>query len=244
MNIVKPLQRLLEWRFRGEVPEEWNSVLNEVPFVRLLEDDQVRRLVQLSRMFESVVRFDTRGDIEIDQRMIRLTILQACRLILGLGYESYRYMHRVTFLPGSFDIEARQGKVRALGAADSRGHVALVWGEVLAGLDDGDARNLVYHEFAHVLDAYDGVVDGKPDVGNAEAQNRWHDIVGSAFDRHRSSNRRKTLIDAYGRTNEAEFFSEVVEVFFERPEELHVEDPEMYESLADYFNQRPGWLVE
>jgi len=243
VNIVRPLQRLLEWRFRGDVPSDWQEILDEVHFVGTLDDGEKRRLVQLSRMFESVVRFDTRGDIEINQRMIRLTIVQACRLILALGYEPYRYMQRVTFLPDSFDIDARQGRVRALGAADERGHVALSWREVLQGLDDADGRNVVYHEFAHVLDAYDGVVDGKPNVGPAAEHQRWQEVVGGAYERHRRR-RRKSLIDAYGRTSEIEFFAEVVEVFFERPEEVHVEQRELYEALADYFNQRPGWLVE
>jgi len=242
MNLIRPLQRLLEFRFRGDVPDDWQPVLDEVPFVRTLDEHEIRRLVQLARMFEAVVRFDARGDITVDQRKIRLTAVQACRLILALGYDSYRYLNRVTFLPHSFEIEARHGRTKARGAADERGHVALAWDEVLIGLDDGDARNVVYHEFAHVLDGYDGVVDGKPDVG-IEQQARWRDIVGAAYARHRGE-RKKVLIDAYGRTNEVEFFAEIVEVFFERPEELHVDQPELYEALSDYFEQRPGWLVE
>lgn len=148
----------------------------------------------------------------------------------------------MTFLPKSFEIDSRQGRVRAQGAADERGHVALSWNEVLIGLDDGDARNVVYHEFAHVLDGYDGVVDGRPDLSSDDHE-RWTRVVGGAYERHRQQ-RRKTLIDAYGKTSEIEFFAEVVEVFFERPEELHVEQRELYDALAGYFNQRPGWLVE
>lgn len=198
MNVIKPLQRLLEFRFRGDPPDEWRALLAEVPFVRTLDEGEKRRLVQLARMFEAVVRFDARGEIKVDQRMIRLTVLQACRLILALGYEPYRYLQRVTFLPASFAIEARQGRVLARGAADERGHVALSWQEVVQGLDDGDGRNVVYHEFAHVLDGYDGVVDGIPDL-QRDDHAHWRDVVGGAYDRHRRK-RRKSLIDAYGRT--------------------------------------------
>lgn len=212
----------------------------EVTFIHTLDDEEVRRLVQLARMFETVVSFDGREGVEVDQRMIRLTALQACRLILALGYEPYRYLGRVTFLPNSFEIDARQGRVRARGAADERGHVALSWAEVLIGLDDADGRNVVYHEFAHVLDGYDGVVDGRPDVGPDEHR-RWTEVVGGAYERHRAQ-RRKTLIDAYGRTNEIEFFAEIVEIFFERPERLHEEQRDLYEALARYFKQRPGWI--
>jgi len=214
----------------------------EVHFIGTLDGEEKRQLVQLSRMFEAAVSFDGRNGMEVDQRMIRLTALQACRLILGLGYEPYRFVSRVTFLPTSFTIEARQGTVKARGAADERGHVALGWDEVLIGLDDADGRNVVYHEFAHILDGYDGMMDGQPGLARGQHVN-WNDVVGDAFERHRK-NRRKSLIDAYGKTNEVEFFAEIVEVFFERPEELHVEERGLYEALAAYFNQRPGWLVE
>lgn len=238
MNMNPLVRRLLEFRFRGDVPSDWQPVLDEVNFVRTLDEDEVRRIVQLARMFESVVGFDSRDGVDVTQRMVRLTALQACRLILGLGYEPFRFLGRVTFLPDSFEIESRLGRVRAQGAADERGHVALSWNEVLAGLDDGDARNVVYHEFAHVIDGYDGVVDGRPNLDRA-GRERWSRVVGGAFDRHRRG-RRKSLIDAYGRTSEIEFFAEVVEVFFERPGKLHAQQPELYEALADYFNQRPG----
>jgi Mlc titration factor MtfA (ptsG expression regulator) len=233
------MQRMLSFRYRGDVPDDWTPYLREVDFVGTLDDDETRRLVQLSRMFESVVRFDGRDGVEVDQRMIRITALQACRLILGLGYEPYRFVHRVTFLPRAFHIEARQGPVHALGAADSGGHVALSWIETTAGLYDADGRNVVYHEFAHVLDGYDGFVDGRPNVA-PQNRDRWKRVVGGAYRRHRRSRAKKALIDAYGKTSEIEFFAEIVEVFFERPEELQEQNPELYDALAEYFNQDPA----
>ena len=233
------MQRMLAFRYRGDVPADWQPYLREVDFVGTLDDTERQRLVQLSRMFEAVVRFDGRDGIEVDERMIRLTALQACRLVLGLGYEPYRFVHRVTFLPQAFHIEARQGPVRAAGAADSGGHVALSWIETTAGLYDADGRNVVYHEFAHVLDGYDGFVDGRPDVA-VEHRGRWKRVVGRAYRDHRRSTAKKALIDAYGKTSEIEFFAEIVEIFFERPEELREQNAELYVALADYFNQDPA----
>ena len=233
------MQRMLAFRYRGDVPADWQPYLREVDFVGTLDDTERQRLVQLSRMFEAVVRFDGRDGIEVDERMIRLTALQACRLVLGLGYEPYRFVHRVTFLPQAFHIEARQGPVRAAGAADSGGHVALSWIETTAGLYDADGRNVVYHEFAHVLDGYDGFVDGRPDVA-VEHRGRWKRVVGRAYRDHRRSTAKKALIDAYGKTSEIEFFAEIVEIFFERPEELQERSAELYVALADYFNQDPA----
>lgn len=239
MAVNRLLQRILAFRFRGDPPADWQPHLTELDFVKTLDGDERRRLVQLARMFESVVRFDSRHDLDVTERMIRLTALQACRLILGLGYEPYRHVHRVTFLPSTFVIESSDGHVRARGAADSGGHVALSWQETAAGMYDGDGRNVVYHEFAHVLDGYDGIIDGRPDVAD---DGRWADVVGRAFKRHkrRGKRRRRRLIDRYGATSPIEFFAEAVEVFFERPDELRQQQPQLYDALADYFKQDPA----
>lgn len=238
MSVPWLMQRILAFRYRGAPPDDWQPHLRELDFVGTLTDRQTQRLVQLARTFESIVRFDGRDGIEVTDRMRRLTALQACRLILGLGYEPFRYVHRVTFLPRTFVLEHRDETVRARGAADSGGHVALSWQETTAGMYDGDGRNVVYHEFAHVLDGYDGVVDGRPAVDD---RGRWAEIVGTAFERHRrGKHRRKRLIDRYGATSPIEFFAEVVEVFFERPEELFDQQPDLYRTLVTYFNQNPA----
>ena len=67
-------------------------------------------------------------------------------------------------------------------------------------------------------------------------------MITASYENHRRSTKKKELIDAYGKTSAVEFFAELVEVFFERPEELHEAQPKVYEVLADYFNQRPGWI--
>ena len=44
----------------------------------------------------------------------------------------------------------------------------------------------------------------------------------------------------YGATDIAEFFAVATEVFFERPEELGHEDPELYELLSTFYRQDPA----
>lgn len=82
MNVNGVMRRFLEFRFRGEIPDDWRPVLAEVNFVRTLEDSEVRRLVQLARMFESVVTFDGRDGMDVDQRMIRL---RRCRRVVSFS---------------------------------------------------------------------------------------------------------------------------------------------------------------
>jgi Mlc titration factor MtfA (ptsG expression regulator) len=241
MSVNWLMQRILGFRYRGEPPVEWASEVRRLSFADTLTDAETRRLVQLSRMFESVVRFDGRHGVEVDDRMRRVIILHACRLVLGLGYEPYRFVHRVTIAEDTFVLDTRDGTVRLHGAAESGGHVAFSWREVEAGAEwDDDGRNVVYHEFAHVLDGYDGVVDGRPEVGDERARAVWAESVGSAYRRRRRGSRRRQLIDEYGATSPVEFFAEATEVFFEKPIEMAEHDPPLYAAMTHYFRQDPA----
>jgi Mlc titration factor MtfA (ptsG expression regulator) len=47
-------------------------------------------------------------------------------------------------------------------------------------------------------------------------------------------------INPYALTNEAEFFAVAAEYFFEKPEQLQVKHPEVYELLGRVFGQGAG----
>ena len=70
---------------------------------------------------------------------------------------------------------------------------------------------------------------------------RWAATLGAAFAqlRQRVARGEPTLIDAYGASDPAEFFAVVTEVFFERPNELAAEAPEVYAELADLYRVNP-----
>jgi Mlc titration factor MtfA (ptsG expression regulator) len=54
---------------------------------------------------------------------------------------------------------------------------------------------------------------------------------------------RKSLLDHYGATNEAEFFAVASECFFERPVQLRTRHAELYEELARYYGQDPAGAI-
>ncbi|MFT5201466.1 MAG: Mlc titration factor MtfA (ptsG expression regulator) [Candidatus Aldehydirespiratoraceae bacterium] len=239
MSVNWMMQRVLAFRYRGKMPAEWGPAVDELAFSDVLTRSDKDRLVQLARMFDSAVSFDGRHDFEITDRVRRLVSLQACRLILNLGYEPFRYVHRVTVAPTTFVVETGGGDLWVLGA-EHAGHIALSWNESEIGRkNDTDGRNVIYHEFAHVLDRYDGTVDGRPDMEEPLRQAIWTRSVTAAFHRRRKSRRKRELIDEYATTSPAEFFAEVTEVFFERPDELHASDQPLYEAFADYYQQDP-----
>jgi hypothetical protein len=51
------------------------------------------------------------------------------------------------------------------------------------------------------------------------------------------------VLRPYAGVDEAEFFAVAVEAFYQKPTELRLWDPELYEILADYFNMDPDTAV-
>ena len=114
----------------------------------------------------------------------------------------------------------------------------LAWIDVLSGAaDPADGRNVVLHEFAHQIDQDKGVADGQPWRPRARQRRRWAAVMGDAFERLQREP--STLIDAYGATDPAEFFAVITELFFERPQALAAEAPQVYRELADLFGVEP-----
>src|SRR5690606_37421040 len=96
--------------------------------------------------------------------------------------------------------------------------------------------------FAHQLDMLNRAVDGTPPLNSRHQAERWHRVMTAEFNRLICDSRhgRPTLIDAYGTTNEAEFFAVTTECFFDAPLELREQHGELYALLQEYYGQDPA----
>ena len=106
--------------------------------------------------------------------------------------------------------------------------------------DERDGLDTATHEFAHVLDAHDGLFDGTPELHARADYLPWATVMQARFSQLRRGDRalRKVLRD-YGATNEAELFAVVSEVFFERPALLRTRAPELYAELHRFYGAPP-----
>lgn len=98
-----------------------------------------------------------------------------------------------------------------------------------------DRKNTAIHEFVHLIDKMDGVMDGMPSL-LLENQYAipWFDLL-----RHKIEEiyKNKSEINPYGGTNKVEFFAVISEYFFERPKMLSANHPVLYEMLEEIFNK-------
>ncbi|MBL7800652.1 MAG: zinc-dependent peptidase [Chitinophagales bacterium] len=104
--------------------------------------------------------------------------------------------------------------------------------------NNNDKSNVGIHEFVHILDSADGVLDGLPThFMSAELIKLWMKV---AEDEMANIKADESTIRAYGATNEQEFLTVCSEYFFERPEKLIEEHPEVYALLSRTFLQDPA----
>jgi Mlc titration factor MtfA (ptsG expression regulator) len=231
-------------------PGAWRRILRRrVPIVARLPSDLQRRLKRHIQVFVAEKPFiGCQGQTVTDE--LRVTIAaQACLLLLGHERpDFYPRLRQILVYPNAFVVQREQAlgggvmqeQRQALsGESWGRGQVILAWSEVLAGgADPDDGRNVVLHEFAHQIDQDKGAADGRPWRPSAAQRQSWAAVMGAGLERLRHEP--STLIDGYGASDPAEFFAVVSEVFFEQPQALAAEAPDVYRELAGLYRVDPA----
>lgn len=152
----------------------------------------------------------------------------------GLPYWNYGSLSEVLVYPDDFtmanEIDPKgnvQGKVHHGGLMDSTMILSLT--SLKAGFNNGvDGRNVGVHEFAHLLDKADKVIDGIPFMLSASERQLWAAIV----EKELASEDQNSKVDPYAFSNRSEFFAVILEIYRENPERLAKLYPELYEVLA------------
>ena len=97
------------------------------------------------------------------------------------------------------------------------------------GFINNDANNTAIHEFVHLIDKMDGTMDGVPEIIlERKYVARWKNLIDSTIWQMKDGG---SDINMYGATNPAEFFAVISEYFFEQPDLLKVNHPDLYEML-------------
>jgi MtfA peptidase len=193
------------------------------------------------------------GGLELTDEHKVTIAAQACILILARDAELYKDVDSILVYPSTVFVPPRHmgffeqprvmtGANTAIrGEAMLGGPVVLAWDAVLAGGREEMPGNVVFHELAHKLDMANGAVDGTPPLPDKHARRRWREVCTKAYARHRAAVELgwPTLMDSYGATNEAEFFAVATETFFTHPAALVLEHPELYATLAEFYQFAP-----
>ncbi len=236
----------------GPVPDAWPGIVERnVSLARGLSSEERERLLRLVQIFLADKHFEGSGGLTLTEEMKVTIAAEACLLLLHLEGPCYPTLRTVLVYPHGFVPKSAGSRgtgqvvpppVRLMGESWGDGVVVISWDDAVRGArNPDDGENVVLHEFAHQLDAEDGITDGTP-ILPAGALRTWGGVLSEEYERlHRDiAEDRKSTLDEYGATNKAEFFAVATETFFEKPVQLEREHPELYGQLRQFYHQDPA----
>ena len=233
-------------------PFEWAAILERnVPCYRALSPSEQSKLQGHIQVFLDEKRFEGCAGLEITDE-IRVTIAaQACMLLLHRQSDYYPRMQTIFVYPHRYPARSvgmdasgivTEANGPRLGESWYRGPVVLSWDDARKGAADArDGHNIVFHEFAHQLDSETGEHDGAPVLPRRSMYIAWARALGHDYRRliDDIARDRKTVLDAYGASDAAEFFAVATEAFFEKPHQMRKHTPELYEDCLLYTSPSP-----
>ena len=234
----------------------WEDILqHNVTHYCMLDDAERTRLRELIQVFVAEKYWEGCGGLELTDE-IRLTIsAQACLLLLGLPHNYYQNVETIIVYPstvvppqrklGFFEtaLAPMEESHPIIGQAFQQGPVIIIWDAALHGGRHPElGHNVVYHEFAHKLDMLDGAADGTPPLRDRAEYRDWVQTCSREYLRlkHDAERGRKSFLNAYGATNEAEFFAVATEQFFDQPLLMIKNSPDLYRVVKEYYRQDPA----
>ena len=227
---------------REPFPPEWEAVLQrDVVFFRVLEPAAQQRFRRQIQVFLGEKRI-TGIKVQVDATTRVLVAASAIIPIFGFPDWEWDQINEVLVYPtrfdGDFEFGDKQGHniLGMVGTGSLNRLMILSKPDLINGFRNAtDKRNVSVHEFAHLIDKTDGVIDGVPGVGlDRQAIGPWINLVRRKMAEIEAG---KSDINRYALTNEAEFFAVTSEYFFERPGVMHRKHPALYAALERVFNQ-------
>lgn len=234
-------------------PPGWIALLEaNVPLYRCLPPalrDQLHGHVQVLLAEKD---FHGTHGLQVTDAMRVVVAAQAALLQLNRPPDYFPDLHSIVLYPARFVVDrevwdeagVRRSERQVLsGESWEEGQLVLSWDDTLAGgMESGDGYNVVLHEFAHQLDHRSGATNGVPAGLGRRERAAWTAAFLPAYERHcaRVDAGEDPWLDPYAAESPAEFFAVLTEYFFELPQELRAEYPDIYARLRDYYRVDPA----
>lgn len=221
-------------------PNLWRSILSQhVAFYNRLSRTDKTEFERKVHIFLLNVKITGMGT-EVSHEDKVLIAAGAVIPIFRFSKWHYANLHEVQLYPDKFAIPNTDKMANGLvGWGAMEGKMMLSRKAVHHGFyDNTDNKNVVIHEFIHILDKQDGKIDGTLSNVMQEVDIMpWLHIINIKMNEIDFGD---SSIRDYGSTNQAEFLAVVSEFFFENPEKLQSEHPGLYNALDSFYNKNNG----
>lgn len=236
-----------------EFPKKWEKkLLAQWPLYHRLPDLLKQSLKERINLFLAEKNFIGCNGFVVSEEHKLFIAAQACLLIINKPFEYFDKLHSILIYPSAFIVNRNQllgnGTVSEnrninSGEAWETGKIILSWDDAYSGMIDiTDGHNVVFHEFAHLLDNTNGSANGAPLLQHANNYDQWSQTFSIAFDRLQKSinNGHQNVFDPYGATNPGEFFAVTSELFFEKSKLFQQHEPELHQQLVKFYAVDPA----
>lgn len=225
-----------------DFPRQWQEILRKrVPFYQRLSSSDKRKFEEEVHIF--LLNFKISGqDTEITDLDRILVASGAVIPVFRLEKWHYLKLEEVVIFPDKFQIPETDKMARGLvGWGEMAGQVWFSRKALYQGFHvDDDQKNVAIHEFIHLMDMQDGIVDGIPEeLMDEEDIEPWLELVKEKSERIGTT---VSSIRDYAKANPVEFLAATGEFYFESPDKLRSEHPRLYRALDKIFNPKQNWF--
>jgi Mlc titration factor MtfA (ptsG expression regulator) len=226
---------------KGRFPNHWRNILRkEVSFYNSLDYDE-KKLFEY-KVQEFLVNIKITG-METEVEPLDSMLIASSAIIPIFKFKRWKYttLEEVLLYPRGFFMQSPlltedMVMLGLIGSGPMEGKMILSKEALREGfINETDKVNTAIHEFVHLIDKADGVIDGIPSkLLDRQYTIPWLDLINRKMD---DISKKKSDINPYGGTNRPEFFSVASEYFFEDPQMLKDKHPELYSLLKKVFKQ-------
>jgi len=227
---------------KADFPGHWHQLLNDhVHFYKELSDTEQKRFQQRVMTFLNETYIEGVG-FEPDELDTILVAASAVIPVFAFNEWHYTNLSTVLIYPDHFnedlnyDASEKERFIAGMVGTGRFEHQMILSRKALhEGFErKRDMQNTGIHEFVHLIDKVDGVTDGVPErLIEHSYVVPWLKRIHKEME---EINADHSDIRNYGGTNEAEFFAVASEYFFEQPNRMRVQHPELYKMLQDCFH--------
>ncbi len=224
----------------GEFPQHWKTILlNKIGYYNSLSPEN--KILFEYKVHEFLLNCKITGiGIEINDTDRLLTASSAIIPIFAFTNWKYHNLSEVLIYPDNFNETFQTGTDQNIMGMVGTGYMedkmiisqkALYYGFN----NQSDKKNTAIHEFVHLIDKADGVVDGIPELLlDKQYVMPWIELIRMKIEKIYEGS---SDINPYGASSKTEFFAVVSEYFFENPKLLKEKHPLLYKYLQKIFKQ-------
>jgi len=230
------------YKVPNKFPTEWSEILQtHVHFYQNLNAKEKKKYERKVRNFLQQIRITgIKTDVSDLDRLLAAS--SAVIPLFSFPSWNYTYLQEVLLYPAYFDKNfsmdnPEQVITGMVGSGRNMDGVMILSKKSLhkGFKNPSDKHNVGIHEFTHILDKQDGVVDGVPgNLNDNQYAEPWLKLMHREMKKIRKG---KSDIDAYAGTSEEEFLAVASEYFFERPKLFKRKHPELYKTLKKVYHQ-------